>query len=164
MVLYMIIYETPEKTCWYYQGISALSLQFGPGTWNIVSINTTNHTIKPLTQSLLHFFKRCRAWAQGSLWSRGLRRLRERELLGRAERLCPSHSPQWRSLSQQPFLAAEEVAGSIFLHGRLQRPSRMLPGLSVRPETRQDPEQGLHGVAEQLPTDNALSQPNPLGQ
>ena len=130
----MIIYETAQKTCWYHQGISPLSLTFGPGSWNIVAI-TQNHTIKPLTQTLLRFIKRCRAWAQGLIWSRGLRHRRQRELTGRLP--CPNHSPQWHSLAEeQPFLPAEEVAGSMFLDGRLQRPSRMLPSPPVRPETR----------------------------
>lgn len=144
----MLIHETIEKTCWYHQGISALSLQFGPGTWSIISVNTQNHTIKPLTQPLYRFFKRCRAWAQGLIWSRGLRRLRERELKGWLP--YPSHSPQWHShlAQEQPFLPAEEVAGSMFLGGHLQRPSRMLPGLLERPETRPGPEPESHDVAE----------------
>ncbi len=133
-MLYVIIHETAQKTCWYNQGLCPKSIPLNlPGNWNIVAINQTH--IRLLTPALLCFFTRCRAWAQARKWSRGLARVRQRELTGRLP--CPSRSPQWHNL-EELYEPAEEVAGSMFLDGRLQRPSRMLPSLLVRPQTTQD--------------------------
>ena len=136
MVLYMLIHETIQTTCWYHQGISVTSIPLKTeGRWDILKIYTNKNKIYILTPILNRFFKRCRLWAQALKWSRGLRQLRQREL-GRHP--YPSHCPQWRSQKQKRtlFWALEEVEGSMFLHGRIQRPSRRLPNRSEMPETR----------------------------
>jgi hypothetical protein len=127
----MIIHENLQKTCWYHQGISATSIPFNEESWNIVRVDVKRNKIQILTPILNRFFKRCRLWARELKWSRAPRQLLQREV---GRRPYPSHYPQWRNQKRsQLFWALEEVEGSIFLHGRIQRLSRKHSNLSEKP-------------------------------
>lgn len=155
-MIYVITYETKEKVSWFHQGISAISMPLVlKGDWNILAIDTITKKIRPLMPVLIRFFKRCQVWAKAMKWSRGLRNIRRRELglgtqghqghqgpVGAHGSLpSPNRSPQWRRYLEERalFFDAREVEGTMFLHGRLQRPSRIIQNLPAISQTTQDP-------------------------
>ena len=102
----MVICETPEKSCWYQRGISAINIPLHLKS-EIVAITLSPYKVRILTPPLLQFLKRCRAWARALRWSRGLRQLCKKELFGA---LTPAQSPLWRKyLTEDSLLASAQA-------------------------------------------------------